>query len=93
MKISFIGFGEAGYGLTKGLKQAGMEEVYFIDRLWDTLPYGDVIMKRAAETGAIMKKISAGLRNGYLLRNIVRSHWCGKKLGTIHQRDTSLRRC
>jgi len=56
MKISFIGFGEVGYGLTKGLKQAGMEELYFIDRLWDTPPYGDLIMKRATETGAIMKK-------------------------------------
>lgn len=57
MKLAFIGFGEAGYGLTKGLRQAGLrEEAYFFDKLWDTPPYGDVIMKRAAETGAVLLK-------------------------------------
>ncbi len=57
MKLAFIGFGEAGYGLTKGLRQAGLrEEIYFFDKLWDTPPYGDVIMKRAAETGAVLLK-------------------------------------
>jgi len=57
MKMAFIGFGEAAYGLTKRLRQAGLrEEVYFFDKLWDTPPYGDVIMKRAAETGAVLLK-------------------------------------
>ena len=57
MKMAFIGFGEAAYGLTKGLRQAGLrEEVYFFDKLWDTPPYGDVIMKRAAETDAVLLK-------------------------------------
>lgn len=56
MKIAFIGFGEAGYGLAKGLKQAGLREVYFFDKHWNSSPYGDVIMKRAAETGAILRK-------------------------------------
>jgi 3-hydroxyisobutyrate dehydrogenase-like beta-hydroxyacid dehydrogenase len=57
MKLAFIGFGEAGYGLTKGLRQGGLrEEIYFFDKLWDTPPYGDVIMKRAAETGAVSLK-------------------------------------
>ncbi len=56
MKIAFIGFGEAGYGLTKGLKQAGLREVYFFDKHWNSSLYGDVIMKRAAETGAVLRK-------------------------------------
>lgn len=56
MKIGFIGFGEAGYGLTKGLKQAGLREVYFFDKDWSSSPYGDVVMKRAAETHAILCK-------------------------------------
>jgi 3-hydroxyisobutyrate dehydrogenase-like beta-hydroxyacid dehydrogenase len=47
MKLAFIGFGEAGYGLTKGLRQAGLrEEAYFFDKLWDTPPYGDASCSR-----------------------------------------------
>lgn len=56
MKLGFLGFGGAGYGLTKGLKQAGLKEIYFYDKNWDTPPYGDVIKRRAAETGAILVK-------------------------------------
>lgn len=56
MKIAFIGFGGAGYGLTKGLRKSGLQEVYFFDKLWDTPPYGDVIRKRATETGAVLLK-------------------------------------
>ncbi len=29
MKLGFIGFGGAGYGLAKGLRQAGLSEVHF----------------------------------------------------------------
>ncbi len=36
MKLGFIGFGGAGYGLAKGLKQAGLEEVHFHDRMQET---------------------------------------------------------
>ena len=56
MEIAFIGFGGAGYGLTKGLKASGLETVYFFDTLWNTPPYDDVIMKNAAETGAVLIK-------------------------------------
>jgi len=54
MKIGFIGFGGAGYGLAKGLKQSGLQEIYFFEKLWDTPPYGDLVKKRAAETGAVL---------------------------------------
>jgi len=54
MKLAFIGFGGAGYGLTKGLRQAGLQEVYFYDKNSYTPPYGGVIKKRADETGAVL---------------------------------------
>lgn len=53
MKLGFIGFGTAGFGLAKGLRQAGLEEVHFFDRMQETPPYAEVIRRRAAETGAI----------------------------------------
>ena len=56
MKIAFIGFGGAGYGLTKGLKQSGRADVYFFDKLWNTSSYGEVISKHAVETGAVLMK-------------------------------------
>lgn len=56
MKIAFIGFGGAASGLTKGLKEAGVQTVLFFDSQWDTPPYGDVMRKNAAETGAVAAK-------------------------------------
>ena len=53
MKLGFIGFGGAGYGLAKGLKQAGLDEVHFHDRMQATPPYAEVIARHAAETGAV----------------------------------------
>jgi 3-hydroxyisobutyrate dehydrogenase-like beta-hydroxyacid dehydrogenase len=61
VKLAFLGFGGAGYGLTKGLKEAGLGPIYFYDRNWDQSPYGDVIKKRAAETGAILVKTAGEL--------------------------------
>ena len=52
MKLGFIGFGGAGYGLAKGLKAAGLEDVYYHDRMQETPPYAEVIERHAAETGA-----------------------------------------
>ena len=53
MKLGFIGFGGAGYGLAKGLRQAGLEEVHYHDRMQETPPYAEVIRRHAAEIGAI----------------------------------------
>ena len=53
MKLGFIGFGGAGYGLAKGLRQAGLEDLHYYDRMQDTPPYAEVIGRHAAETGAI----------------------------------------
>ncbi len=56
MRVGFIGFGGAAYGLTKGLKEAGLEEVCFFDSLWDTSPNGEIIRRHAAETGAVLQQ-------------------------------------
>lgn len=53
MKLGFIGFGGAGYGIAKGLRQAGLEEVHYHDRMQETPPYAEVIGRHAAEIGAI----------------------------------------
>ena len=53
MILGFIGFGGAGYGLAKGLHQAGLAEILFYDRLQETPPYGEVIRRHAQETGAV----------------------------------------
>lgn len=53
MKLSFIGFGVAGYGLAKGLKGAGIKEIYFVDNQWGTPPFSETLRKRAAEIDAI----------------------------------------
>ena len=53
MKLGFIGFGGAGYGLAKGLKEAGVAEVHYYDRMQDTAPFAEVIARHAAEIGAI----------------------------------------
>ena len=52
MKLGFIGFGGAGYGLAKGLLEAGLEEVHYHDRMQETPPYAEVIRRHAAEIGA-----------------------------------------
>jgi 3-hydroxyisobutyrate dehydrogenase-like beta-hydroxyacid dehydrogenase len=53
MKVGFIGFGGAGCGLAKGLRQAGLPEVHFTDRMQETPPYAEVISRHAAEIGAV----------------------------------------
>ena len=54
MKVAFIGFGGAGYGLGKGLKTAGVKEIYFYDENWNTPPFDALIRKRALEAGALL---------------------------------------
>jgi len=52
MKLGFIGFGGAGYGIAKGLKQAGIGEIHYYDRMQQTPPYAEVIRRHTEETGA-----------------------------------------
>ncbi len=52
MKLGFIGFGGAGYGLAKGLRQAGLPEILFYDRMQQTPPFAEVIRRHAEEIDA-----------------------------------------
>jgi 3-hydroxyisobutyrate dehydrogenase-like beta-hydroxyacid dehydrogenase len=61
MKLGFIGFGGAGYGLAKGLHQAGLTEILFYDRMQQTAPYAEVIRRHAAEIGALQAETVEGL--------------------------------
>ncbi len=56
MKIGFIGFGGAAYGLAKGLRQEGLTEMYYFDSLWETPPNCDVILRHATETDTVFKE-------------------------------------
>ena len=56
MKIGFIGFGGAAYGLAKGLRQEGLTGMYYFDSLWQTPPNSDVILRHAAETGTVFRE-------------------------------------
>lgn len=56
MDISFIGFGGAAYGLTKGLKQEGFGNVYFFDKSYKSKKFGEIVRKRASETGALYEE-------------------------------------
>ncbi len=54
MKLGFIGFGGAGYGIAKGLRQTGLGEIFFYDRMQSTPPYAEVIRRHASETATGM---------------------------------------
>ena len=55
MNIGFIGFGGAASGLTKGLQEAGLQQVSFFDSLCQVPEKSGMIFKHAAETGAVFK--------------------------------------
>ena len=53
MRVGFIGFGGAGYGLSKGLRGAGLQDQFFFDTRWGTPAQGAAMRQQAAETGAL----------------------------------------
>ena len=57
-RIGFIGFGEAGYHLAKGLRQAGIEDIAAYD-----IQSTDQIRQRAAETRTALAASNAGQAN------------------------------
>ena len=61
MNLGFIGFGGAGYGLAKGLRQAGVAAVFYYDRMQTTPPYAAAIGSHAAEIGAVAEKTAGDL--------------------------------
>jgi 3-hydroxyisobutyrate dehydrogenase-like beta-hydroxyacid dehydrogenase len=57
----FIGFGEAGYHLAKGLREAGAGPVSVFDIHWLTPGRGERIRDRAAETGVTLVESPSAL--------------------------------
>lgn len=54
MKVGFIGFGEAGYTIGKGLRAAGLDELFAYDIAWQSGERGTVIRRRAQDAGATL---------------------------------------
>lgn len=49
MKIGFIGFGEAAFELSSGLKKKGLENIFVYDPLWEHELYGSLIQERVKQ--------------------------------------------
>lgn len=54
LSIGFVGFGEAGFNIAKGLKSAGLTRIFSFDIHRDTPPLGEKIRERAMETGTLL---------------------------------------
>ena len=54
MRLGFIGFGEVGFELARGLKQEGWAEIIAFDPLADDVRYGPLVRDRAREAGAVL---------------------------------------
>lgn len=54
MEIGFIGFGEAAYNITSGLREEGLGSVLAYDKYWDAGHRGELICQRAEETGTTL---------------------------------------
>ena len=50
-RIGFVGFGEAGFHIAAGLREAGLEQITAFDINTDTPGLGEKIRQRAEETG------------------------------------------
>jgi 3-hydroxyisobutyrate dehydrogenase-like beta-hydroxyacid dehydrogenase len=61
VKLGFIGFGGAAYGLATGLAENGLIELSFFDSQQDSTRTGPLIRQRAAETGIQQRKSLADL--------------------------------
>ncbi len=48
-KLGFIGFGEAAYHISMGLKEEGLTEISAYDKYWKQMPASRLIVRRAEE--------------------------------------------
>ena len=61
LKLGFIGLGEAGFHLARGLRHAGLEDISAYDINTHTPRLGERIRRRAAESGAVLVESNAEL--------------------------------
>ena len=63
MKIGFIGFGEAGFNIAKGLRCAGVARIFAFDINAETPKLGEKIKQRADEAETILCETIEDLAN------------------------------
>ena len=51
MRLGFIGFGEVGFELARGLKQEGLPEIIAFDPMTNDARFGPLVRERAGEAG------------------------------------------
>ena len=61
LSIGFVGFGEAGFHIAKGLREAGVERLTAYDINADTPGLGERIRQRAAETATRLAETNEDL--------------------------------
>ncbi|HTM03525.1 MAG TPA: NAD(P)-binding domain-containing protein, partial [Vicinamibacterales bacterium] len=61
MRIGFIGFGEAGFTIGKGLRDAGLEQLFAYDVATHSRDRGPLIQSRAGQAGAQLVDSPAAL--------------------------------
>lgn len=54
-KIGFIGFGEASFGIAKGLKESGYDNISCYDKFYNHETMGELIIRRAGQSGVELK--------------------------------------
>lgn len=54
-KVGFIGFGEAAFNISNGLKSEGFSQIIAYDKYWDTPPKSELICRRAAEANVALQ--------------------------------------
>ena len=61
LRIGFIGFGEAAFHLSKGLRAAGVDHIFAYDLHASTSGKGDLIRMRAVDAGVALQDSNAEL--------------------------------
>jgi 3-hydroxyisobutyrate dehydrogenase-like beta-hydroxyacid dehydrogenase len=90
MQIGFIGFGEAGYTIGKGLRDAGLPQFFAYDIAWQTPARGTLIRGRADEAGATLVNSPAELAGAATI--LISTVTCSSALEAAQQHAPFLRR-
>lgn len=56
MRLGYIGYGEAAYEMSRGLKQTGLEDICAFDKMTDDARFGKQIKQRAEDAGVALYK-------------------------------------
>ena len=89
MKVAYIGYGEAGYNITKGWKKHGLENIVAFDANRDHPKKGELIRKHAAEVGVpLMDSVEDAVEDADFIFNNTSAAFaleiCRKVLPLLH---------